>query len=513
VPVDLVMPRLSDTMTEGTVARWLKRPGETVKRGEPLAEIETDKATMPMEAFEDGTMGPVDVPEGQTVPLGSKIGVLYRPGESSGAAAPPPAPPGQAESKPPAGAKPGAETAPAAGDAAAAPPPAPAPSAAAGQPPAAPPSATAGEGSARASPPPGERSEATPGEPEASGGRPGRRDGPQGEAGGRPGQRDGPPGHAPSPQSTATSQQQPVGPSEARPGGLSDGEAAGGKLRASPLAKRIAEEHGLDITVLQGTGPGGRIVRADVLEALAKPQPQAAQPQAPTTPPPAGELKPFTRIQSVVARRMVESKTTVPHIYLTVPIDMARAMQLRADSNEYLGKERAFSVNDLFVKAAALALRQHPVVNAAYAEGGIQFNPRVNVGNAVAVPNGLVVPVIRDADRKSLPELGAEIRALAEKARSGKLALADYEGGTFTISNLGMYGVEEFDAVVNPPQSAILAVGAVMDEAVVVDGQVVPGKRCRVTLSADHRVVYGADAADFLKTLKGLLEAPLSLVY
>jgi pyruvate dehydrogenase E2 component (dihydrolipoamide acetyltransferase) len=493
MPVDLVMPRLSDTMTEGTVARWLKRPGEPVKRGEPLAEIETDKATMPMEAFEDGTMGPVDVPEGQTVPLGSKIGVLYRPGEKSDGAAPA-APPGESETKP------AAETAPAAADAAATPPPAktapaagdaaapprlPATQSPTGGQPSATPSAAVGEGSARAAPPaPGERGEAPSGEGEG----------------------------APSPPSTRSSQQQPLEPSEARPSGRSDGEAAGGKVRASPLAKRIAEEHDIDISKLEGTGPGGRIVRADVEEALARPRPDVA-PAAQSAAATAGELRPFTRIQSVVARRMVESKTTVPHIYLTIPIDMAKAMQLRADSNAYLGKERAFSVNDLFVKAAALALRQHPVVNAAYAEGGIQLNPQVNVGNAVAIPNGLVVPVIRDADRKSLPDLGAEMRALAEKARLGKLALADYEGGTFTISNLGMYGVEEFDAVVNPPQSAILAVGAVMDEAVVVDGQVVPGKRCRVTLSADHRVVYGADAADFLKTLRGLLEAPLSLVY
>ena len=441
MPVDLVMPRLSDTMTEGTVARWLKKPGEPVKRGEPLAEIETDKATMPMEAFEDGTMGTIDVPEGQTVPLGSKIGVLLRVGEK--ADGPVAAPRGEAEKKSGGEAVPSSRSSLGPND------------------------ASVAKGGTTG----GERSEASSGE------------------------REGPPS------------QPALGTSGERVSGRSDVESAGGKVRASPLARRIAEEHGVDINRIEGTGPGGRIVRADVEDAMAAPKADKPAPAA------AGELRPFTRIQSVVARRMVESKSTVPHIYLTVPIDMARAMQLRSESNAYLGKERAFSVNDLFLKAAALALRTHPVVNAAYHEKGIQMNPHVNVGSAVAIEGGLVVPVVKDADRKSLPEIGVEMRALAEKARAGKLALADYEGGTFTISNLGMYGVEEFDAVVNPPQSAILAVGAVMDEAVVVDGQVVAGKRCRVTLSADHRVVYGADAAEFLRTLKGLLEAPFALVY
>jgi pyruvate dehydrogenase E2 component (dihydrolipoamide acetyltransferase) len=459
MPVDLVMPRLSDTMTEGTVARWLKKPGEAVKRGEPLAEIETDKATMPMEAFEDGTMGPVDVAEGQTVPLGSKIGVLYRAGEKAdGKPAPTGGQNGEAETGP--------SAAPAAGG-----------GAAASEAPAAATRAAARDGAATRT-------------PSANGG---TRSGERSEA--PSGEREGPPS------------QQTLGTSADRASGRSDVESAGGKVRASPLARRIANEHNVDLTRIEGTGPGGRIVRADVEEVMAGPTTQKPEPA------PSGELKPFTRIQAVVARRMVESKTTVPHIYLTVPIDMGKAMQLRAESNEYLGKERGFSVNDLFVKAAALALRAHPIVNAGYAEGGIQMNAQVNVGNAVAIEGGLVVPVIRDADKKSLPEIGAEMRALAEKARSGKLALADYEGGTFTISNLGMFGVEEFDAVVNPPQSAILAVGAVMDEAIVVDGQVVAGKRCRVTLSADHRVVYGADAAEFLRTLKGLLEAPFALVY
>jgi pyruvate dehydrogenase E2 component (dihydrolipoamide acetyltransferase) len=449
------MPRLSDTMTEGTVARWLKKPGDPVKRGEPIAEIETDKATMPMEAFEDGTLGPIDVPEGQTVPLGSKIGLLYRAGE---------APPAGGATSPVPTAEPASGSGSGSGSGAAAGPRAPTPP----TPPAAP---------SHAAP------AVPPAAPPSDGGAP-----------------------APAPAATTAPSTEHTAPDQA-------------KTRASPLARRIAAEHDLDLSRVTGTGPGGRIVRADVEELLASQAagPIAAAGPAPPTAPPAppapGEFKPFSRMQAVVARRMVESKTQVPHIYLTTPIDIAAAMRFRAESNAYLGKENGFSVNDLFIRAAALALRKHPIVNAAYREGGLQYNADVNIGNAVSLPGGLVVPVVRHADRKSLPEIGAEMRALAEKARSAGLALADYEGGTFTISNLGMFGVEEFGAIVNPPQAAILAVGAAMQEAVVVDGQVVPGQRCRVTLSADHRVLYGADAAEFLRTLKGYLESPLSLVY
>jgi pyruvate dehydrogenase E2 component (dihydrolipoamide acetyltransferase) len=218
-------------------------------------------------------------------------------------------------------------------------------------------------------------------------------------------------------------------------------------------------------------------------------------------------------MQAVVARRMVESKTQVPHIYLTISIDMAAAMKFRAESNEFLGKENGLSVNDLFIKAIALTLRKHPDLNASYRENGIQYNAEVNVGFAVSLPGGLVVPVIRNADQKPLPQIAAEARALANKARTAGLALADYEGGTFSTSNLGMLGVEEFDAVVNPPQAAILAIGAITEEPVVTGGQIVVGQRCRVTLSCDHRVVYGWPAGEFLRDLKALLERPFGLVY
>jgi pyruvate dehydrogenase E2 component (dihydrolipoamide acetyltransferase) len=218
-------------------------------------------------------------------------------------------------------------------------------------------------------------------------------------------------------------------------------------------------------------------------------------------------------MQSVIVRRMVESKSQIPHFYVTMAIDMTAALRFRTESNAYLGKEAGISVNDLFIKAAGLALRKFPDINASYTDKGIERHAEINVGNAVAIPRGLVVPVIRNADQKTLPQIAAESRALAEKARTGGLALADYEGGTFSISNLGMLGVEEFSAIVNPPQVAILAVGAAAQEPVVRDDQIVPGFRCRVTLSADHRVVYGWDAGQFLQELKNLLEKPFSLVY
>lgn len=412
MPVDIVMPRLSDTMTEGTVARWLKKPGDHVAKGEALAEIETDKALMQYESFEEGTLGEIKVRDGETVPLGETIAVLYRANEKAGE---------RAEVK---------EAAPA----------------------------------QKAEAPPAEKAEPPP--------------------------RETKPAEAP---------QQANG---ARPA----------RVRASPLARRLAAERAVDLTQVKGTGPGGRVIRADVEEALptqpVRPAPAAAP--APTEP---GELVPFTRMQAVITRRMLESKSQIPHFYVTMAIDMTAAMRFRAESNAYLGKEAGISVNDLFIKAAALALRKFPDVNASYTEQGIQRHADVNVGSAVALPRGLVVPVIREADQKTLPQIAAESRALAEKARSGSLALSDYEGGTFSISNLGMLGVEEFSAIVNPPQVAILAVGAAAQEPVVQDGQIVPGYRCRVTLSADHRVVYGWDAGEFLRELKSLLEKPFSLVY
>ena len=506
MPVDIVMPRLSDTMTEGTIARWLKQPGDAVKKGEALAQIETDKALMDYESFEEGTLGEIKVGDGQTVPLGEVIAVLYKAGESAPAGA-------EKASSGGATAAPTSQAAPAASDA---------PGVASGP---------AERGTSAA--PKGEAESA--GAPAAA---PARRDARAEDAAtpadARPaaGRDDG---------GGAATGARGGGGSEAlaqRPPsqGAVGQNGSAGRVRASPLARRLAAEHGVDLSRVHGTGPGGRVVRADVEDAAAAaraqarsaPAAQAAAPAAPAGQPAgdadrpadearraaaAGEFKSFTRMQAVIARRMVESKTQVPHIYLTTSIDMAAAMRFRAESNEHLGKERGLSVNDLFLKALALTLRKHPDVNASYRDNGIQYNADVNIGFAVSLPQGLVVPVIRNVDQKPLPQIAAEARALAEKARTTGLAIGDYEGGTFSTSNLGMLGVEEFDAVVNPPQAAILAIGAVVDEPVVKDGQVVPGKRCKVTLSCDQRVVYGWTAGEFLRDLKALLERPFGLVY
>ncbi len=434
MPLDLVMPRLSDTMSEGTVARWLKKTGDSVTKGEALAEIETDKATLPLESFTDGVLGQIFVGDGQTIALGERIAIMYSIAEAAAGL--------------PAASETAASTV-----------------------------LDASLAESKSKYADGAKSNVVPGEVFAP------------------------------PVANAPSQT-----------GSSDGN---GRFRASPLARRIAATAKVDLDRVTGTGPGGRIVRADVDEFVNRPSASPATADASDTPErsnepaPArsGELVPFSRVQSVIARRMVESKTQVPHFYATIAIDMGPAMRLRSESNAFLSKANGFSINDLFVRSVALTLRKFPVVNASFHENGIQFNSDINVGFAVALPGSLVVPVIRNADQKSLPQIGAESRVLSEKARGGGLQLSDYEGGTFTISNLGMRGVESFAAIVNPPQAAILAIGAVSQEPVVVDGQLAVGQRCRVTISCDHRVAYGADAAEFLSELKSLLERPFSLVY
>jgi pyruvate dehydrogenase E2 component (dihydrolipoamide acetyltransferase) len=416
--MDLTMPRLSDTMEEGTLGRWLKAEGETIEKGEVIAEIQTDKANMELEAFQGGVLERILVQEGETVPIGQAIAVIGSGKGGSDGSEPVRAPeerPAQEE------------------------PPAPA-------------AAASTDGPAR---------EATP----------------------------------------------------ARAGGPE------GRIKASPLARRLAQEHGLELSALRGTGPNGRITRDDVEQALSSqqaptqpPAPVAAQPQpVPAAPAAAqGDVQPFTRIQSIIARRMVESKTQVPHIYLTVEIDMSKAMRLREEINALGGQKVSF--NDVVIKACAAALRAYPKANASYApEGGIRLNSEVNVGFAVAQEGVLIVPVIRNADQKSLRQVASEARSLIEKARENRLSPQDLSGGTFTVSNLGMYGVEEFQAVINQPEAAILAVGAIQQKPVVQDGQVAVGSRMRVTISADHRVLYGADAAEFLRELKRLLEEPLNL--
>lgn len=427
--MDLAMPRLSDTMEEGTLGRWLKHEGETIEKGEVIAEIQTDKANMELEAFEGGVLERILVQEGETVPIGQAIAVIGS--GANGGTTSAPARAVDAE-------KPAAAREPEAGPAAAP--------------------------------------------------QPGREGGPSARMAQAP-------------------QRQATGPE--------------GRIKASPMARRLAQEQDLELTSIHGTGPNGRVTRDDVLKAAAAapaaepaqaPQPETRQPAAAPELQPAttdGDVTPFTRIQGIIARRMVESKTQAPHIYLTVEIDMAKAIQLRRDVNALGGQNVSF--NDIVIKACAAALRAYPRANRSYAEGSVRRNAQVNVGFAVGLEDNLLVPVIRDADKKSLRQIAAEARDLIGRAREGKLSASELSGGTFTVSNLGMYGVEEFGAIINQPESAILAVGAIARKPVVEDDRIVAGDRMRVTLSADHRVLYGTDAAEFLRELKRLLEEPLNI--
>ena len=289
------------------------------------------------------------------------------------------------------------------------------------------------------------------------------------------------------------------------------------------MARRLARELGVDLAQVRGSGPLGRVQKDDV---------EAAAQMVKAAPParPAGEPLPvasdatqaalaaadvevlsLSPMQRTIAQRMVEAKTTVPHFYVSMEVDMRRAVDDLAEINEGAAKDDQATINDLVVRACALTLRDYPDVNSFYDQGKLVRNHRINIGLAVAVPRGLIVPVIRDADRKDLRQLARESKALSRKMREGKADLADYEGGTFSVSNLGMYGVTEFSAIINPPQSAILAVGAVQDKVVVIDGAMAISKRAVLTLSADHRVFYGATAAEFLRAVKQRLERPLSL--
>ena len=392
------MPRLSDSMEEGTIVRWLKRDGDQVSEGEPLAEVETDKATVTFDAEADGTLR-ILVKEGETVRIGEPIAQL---------------------------------------------------------------------------------------------------------------------GEAPAP-----------------------AREENGRAKASPLARRIARESGVDLTVLTGSGPGGRIVRADVTAAAApapSPSPDTAAP-APDTAAPAPEiaapapeiaapapartagnkgavtiLQP-SRTQVQIAQRMSESKATIPDFTLNAEVDMAQAVGLRDQLRKAArGGDIVPSYNDMVVKACGRALREHPRANAAYRDGAFELYDRVNVGIAVAAEDSLIVPTVFDADRKSLLEIARDARTLADRARQRAITPAELSGATFTVSNLGMYGVASFAAIVNPPQAAILAVGEVREVPVVRDGLVVPGVRMGVVLTCDHRILYGAPAAEFLARVRQLLEQPVNLL-
>jgi pyruvate dehydrogenase E2 component (dihydrolipoamide acetyltransferase) len=539
---EITMPKLSDTMEEGRVLRWLKREGDRVERGEPIAEVETDKAEMEMEAFDAGVLLAITVGEGETATVGDVIGYVGQPGEEiagKGAATKATIGRGKVADAESAGA-PGRRGGP-------------------GRSAAEPKAAETGNGArARSAEPPPRESTAVA---TSSGGRtraahhpadmpavaPTRENaqvaGPHADIADviEPDVEEEAEGEEGS--STQAPAGEPLPGRRARPTrGLNDRlpfrshqELRAARLRISPLARRLAREAGLDPAALQGTGPDGRVVRADVERALGEPgvsrpgqgagavplrerpastRREAAAPSGARVPVAGGELGaviPHSRIRRVVAQRMAESKRTVPHFYTTAAVRMERALELKAALDVRYPDARV-SITHLIVKGSALALERYPRVSGVFEEDKIRIPAAIHIGLAVALEDGLLVPVVRDCARKSLPEIAREAHAATERARGGKLAQDDLQGAVFSVSNLGMFPIEQFAAIITPPQSAILAVGGTADEPVVEGGKVVPGKVMRLTLSADHRVIDGVLAAAFLSEIKRLLEAPLALV-
>jgi pyruvate dehydrogenase E2 component (dihydrolipoamide acetyltransferase) len=446
---EVTMPRLSDTMQEGTIAQWLKKPGDQVKKGDVMAEIETDKATMDLEAYDTGVLEQILVQEGQTVPIGQTIAII---GSGKGAQSQPaatassPASPTQAESEP---------EAPTAQPVASVP-----------------------------SPNTDERKTQSPEETTTHALEPGRDT------------------------SGSTINREPTSTAE---------QSNGNMIKASPLARRIAEEHSIDLRQIRGTGPGGRIVRDDIEDYVSRgggsapPAPTAA-PQ-PAALPPDIEAVPMSRVQSLIGRRLTESKQTIPHFYVSSEVDVTDLLAMRQTFNASAGEGGIkVSVNDLIVKACALALEKFPEVNSSIQGDQYLRYKQINIGIAVDVPGALVVPVIRDANIKGVRSIAREAKALIEKARNNKLSTADLEGGTFSVSNLGMMDASNFIAVINPPQAAILAVAAARKQFVPIDGQPVIRDLMTLTMSADHRIIYGATVARFLQEVKRLLQNPYSLL-
>jgi pyruvate dehydrogenase E2 component (dihydrolipoamide acetyltransferase) len=437
VASEVVMPRLSDSMEEGTILKWIKTVGDEVAVGDELVEIETDKANMVYEADAAGTLIEIVAEEGDTLPIGEVIARVGEEGEA----------PARDERAEEAGAG------------------------------ATPPKAQSSVGAAPAPPTPAAKAPDT------------------------------------SPADLETAK-------EAAPSG-------DGRVKASPIARRIAGEMGLDLRALEGSGPGGRIVKADVEKAAAAGAPSPAREAPAAAPTPAAPVgapeKPetakgettyeeLTKLQQTVARRMAESKATAPHFYLTVEIDMTRAVEARARIKAAASDgEVVPSFNDMVLKACAVALREFPRANGAYRDGRFELHSRVNVGVAVAGQDSLVVPTVFDADRKGLRQIASEARTLAQRVRDGQITPPELSGATFTVSNLGMYGIDSFSAVINPPQAGILAVGAIGERPVVRDGEIVTAQLMSATLACDHRILYGADGAEFLARIRALLEEPVSL--
>ena len=438
----VIMPKLSPTMEEGQIARWLKKEGDKVAMGEPLAEIDTDKATMEMQALAEGVLRKIIIDEGQSAPLGDLIAIIGTADEDissllSAAPAAAPAPDQKAPEPPP-----------------------PAPAAEPAEQPAPPQAQAAAAGTA------------------------------------------------------ANGRQTASAPAPAPPSG---------RLIVSPLAARMAAESGLDLRSVQGSGPGGRIIKKDIEAALSQPQAATAPQRYPRAVEPAQfqpaavaaasayRDEPATQIRQTIAKRLVTSLGPVPHFFLTTDIEMDRAAEMRRGINA-LDPDLKISINDIIIKFTAAALMQHPEVNASFQEKFIRYYEHADIGVAVAIEDGLITPVVRAADQKSLSQIAAEVRELAERARSKRLKPEEYTGATFSISNLGMFGIDEFTAVINPPEGAILAVGAMTPKPVVRDNEVVIRQIMRVTMSCDHRVIDGATGAKFLQTFKKILENPLYLV-
>lgn len=411
------MPKLSDTMTEGVVAEWHKNVGDSIESGELIADIETDKATMEFESFQDGVLLYIGIEKGQTAPVESILAILGDAGEDYQSLI--------------------------------------------------------------------DNDVAEETTPEA-------------------------PAQVSAPVETISA---PVESTSTAPTPITTPIENDGSFKVSPLAKKLANERGIDLSTVAGTGDNGRIVKADIDNYRA---PAANSYNGSTTGSTAivGQESysevPLSQMRKTIARRLSESKFTAPHFYLSIEIDMDNVIDARKAINA--AQDTRVSFNDFVVKAAAIALKKHPLVNSSWLNDKIRYNEHVNIGVAVAVEDGLLVPVVRFADSKTLPQISTEVKMLAGKARDKKLTPPEWEGNTFSISNLGMYGIESFTAIINPPDAAIMAIGGIIEKPVVKNGQIVPGHRMKVTLSCDHRVVDGAMGSEFLNTFKGMLEQPVLML-
>lgn len=471
----VVMPKLSPTMEEGQLARWLKKEGDAVSMGEPLAEIDTDKATMEMQALGNGVLRKILIQEGESAPLGQLIAIIGEPDEDiSGMLA-------QAQSSG---------------------------SAAAGR--AAAEDSEDGAGGAQT----GSSGDDNSGAEATGEGQPVRND-----AGGPP---------SANQQGAALGEAQQSTTTGNGAGSAQEEKSDGGRLVVSPIAARMAAEAGINLRSLTGSGPSGRIIKRDIEEAIKAGQAQgeakeatprhlrAVETAAPTQQPAitgasAYRDEPMTEMRRVIARRLVTSIGPVPHFFLTTEIEMDRVAEMRNSIKE-LDPDLKISVNDIIIKVAAAALIEHPQVNASFQEKTIRYYEHADIGVAVAIEDGLITPVIRSADIKSLSQIASEVRELAERARARRLKPEEYTGASFSISNLGMFGIDEFTAVINPPEAAILAIGEMKPSAVVRGAEIVVRQMMRVTMSCDHRVVDGATGAKFLQTFKRILENPLYLI-